>query len=525
MKFEDGHTVGIDLGTSYSAIARLDDDGEPVILENSQGRPITPSILILGEGGRVIVGPSPELVAEEAPERVVLGIKRQMGDNKFELYHEGRRLTPELISSMILTKLRQDAEEHIKPIRNAVITVPYYFNEPKRQATRHAGRIAGLNVVDIINEPTAATLAYAWQKGELGNADLPNKERTILVYDLGGGTFDVTVVRYTPTEFAVIGTDGDTMLGGIDWTERMVEYVAEQFESKFGLDPRGDAMARKALMVESEAAKRELSLWGKSTISFEYRGQTLDQEIKREKFEELTQYLVQRTRDTTEFTLDQAGVDPKSLDEVLLVGGSTSMPVIAETLEQCTGRKPSRELNPQTAVAQGAAIHAAILQAQHTDGRGQAAEALQRRLRSVTTNDVNSHSLGVEVRDPDDPKIRKNHIMIPRNSPLPTEVRQRFKTTSDNPRSLHIRLLEGEASDISSCTFIGDFRLVGLPENLPKGSPVEVAYGYNERGNIEVILREMTGNSAAQVEIAWSHGLDEKQIDSMATLSQSYRVE
>ena len=255
MKFEDGHTVGIDLGTSYSSIARLDDDGEPVILENSQGRPITPSILILGDDGRVVVGPSPELVAEEDPERVVLGIKRHMGDTKFELYHERRRLTPELISSMILTKLRQDAEEHLKPIRNAVITVPYYFNEPKRQATRHAGRIAGLNVVDIINEPTAATLAYAWQKGELGNADLPNKERTILVYDLGGGTFDVTVVRYTPTEFAVVGTDGDTMLGGLDWTDRMVQYVAEQFESKFGLDPRGDAQASKALMVESEAAK------------------------------------------------------------------------------------------------------------------------------------------------------------------------------------------------------------------------------------------------------------------------------
>ena len=201
------------------------------------------------------------------------------------------------------------------------------------------------------------------------------------------------------------------------------------------------------------------------------------------------------------------------------------MPSIADTLEQCTGKKPSRELNPQTAVAQGAAIHAAILQAQHTDGRGQAAEALQRRLRSVTTNDVNSHSLGVEIRDPDDPKIRKNHIMIPRNSALPTEVRQRFRTTSNNPRSLHIRLLEGETSDITSCAFIGDFRLVGLPENLPKGSPVEVSYGYNERGNIEVTLREMTGNSAAQVEIAWSHGLDDKQIDSMSALSQSYRVE
>lgn len=525
MKFEDGHTVGIDLGTSYSAIARLDDDGVPVILENSQGRPITPSILILGDDGRVLVGPSPEQIAEEEPERVVLGIKRHMGDSKFELYHEDRRLTPELISSMILTKLRQDAEEQVRPIRNAVITVPYYFNEPKRQATRHAGRIAGLNVVDIINEPTAATLAYAWQKGELGNADLPDKERTILVYDLGGGTFDVTVVRYTPTEFSVIGTDGDTMLGGLDWTERLVEYVAERFESKFGLDPRVDEHARKSMMVESEAAKRELSLWGKSTIVFEYRGQTLEQEIDRKQFEELTQDLLQRTRDTTEFTLEQAGVDPKTLDEVLLVGGSTSMPAIAKALKECTGRKPSRELNPQTAVAQGAAIHAAILQAQQTDGRGQAAEALLRRLRSVTTNDVNSHSLGVEIRDPNDPKIRKNHIMIPRNSALPTKVKQRFKTTSENPRSLHIRLLEGETSDVSSCTFIGDFRLVGLPENLPKGSPVEITYGYNERGNIEVTLREMTGQSAAQVEIAWSHGLDDREIDAMSTLSKSYRVE
>ena len=525
MKFEDGHTVGIDLGTSYSAIARLDDDGDPVVLENSQGRPITPSILILGDDGRVVVGPSPEQVTEAAPDRVVLGIKRHMGDKTFELFHEGRRLTPELISSMILTKLRQDAETQIKPIRNAVITVPYYFNEPKRQATRHAGRIAGLNVVDIINEPTAATLAYAWQKGELGNPDLPDKVRTILVYDLGGGTFDVTVVRYTPTQFEVVGTDGDTMLGGLDWTDRLIDYVAEQFESKFGLEPRGDARAKKVLMVECEAAKRELSLWGKSTISFEYRGQSLEQEIHRDKFEELTQDLLQRTRDTTEFTLDQASVDPTSLDEVLLVGGSTSMPAVAEVLEKVTGRKASRELNPQTAVAQGAAIHAAILQAQHSEGRGQAAAALQRRLRSVTTNDVNSHSLGVEIRDPDDSTVRRNHIMIPRNSTLPAKVRQRFKTTAENPQSLHVRLLEGETSDVSGCEFIGDFRLVGLPQNLPKGSPVEVAYGYNERGHIEVTLREMTGNSAAQVEIAWSHGLDERQIDGMAALARSYRVE
>lgn len=525
MKFEDGYTVGIDLGTSYSSIARLDDDGEPLILENSQGRPITPSIVILGDDGKVIVGPSPEQVSEESADRVLLGIKRHMGDRSFERHHEGRRLTPELISSMILTKLRQDAESHVKPIRNAVITVPYYFNEPKRQATRHAGRIAGLNVIDIINEPTAATLAYAWQKGELGNPDLPNNEKTILVYDLGGGTFDVTVVRYSPTEFSVIGTDGDTMLGGLDWTDRLVGYVADKFESKFGLDPRGDDQAAKSLMVECEAAKRELSLWGKSTVTFDYRGQTLEQEVDRKKFEELTQDLLQRTQDTTEFVLDQAKVDPRSLSEVLMVGGSTSMPAVAETLEKLCGCKPSKELNPQTAVAQGAAIHAAILQAQQSDGRGQAAEALNRRLRSVTTSDVNSHSLGVEVRDPDDPEVRRNHIMIPRNSQLPAKIRQKFKTTADNPKSLHIRLLEGETSDISSCSFIGDFRLVGLPENLPKGSPVEVSYGYNERGHIEVSLRELTGKNEAQVEIAWSHGLDEQSIDALSSLAGSYKVQ
>ena len=525
MKFEEGFTVGIDLGTSYSAIARLDDEGDPIMLENTAGRPITPSIVILGEEGRVLVGASPERIAEEKPDRVISGIKREMGNQAYEREHEGRRLTPELISSMILTKLRQDAERHIDPIRNAVITVPYYFNEPKRQATRHAGRIAGLNVVDIINEPTAATLAYAWQKGELGNPDLPDKPRRIMVYDLGGGTFDVTLVEYTPTKFTVLGTDGDTMLGGLDWTSRVSDYVAEQFEKKFGLDPRNEPESQKSLRIESEAAKRELSLWGKSTITFECHGQTLEQELKRDKFEELSLDLLQRTRDTTEYVLDQAGMKVEELDEVIMVGGSTSMPAVGEMLEELTGRKPSRDLNPQTAVAQGAAIHAAILEAQQTEGHGQAAEALQRRLRSVTTHDVNSHSLGVEVTDPKDTSKKKNHIMIPRNSMLPARAKQRFVTTSQNPRSVHVRLLEGEASDIDSCTFIGDFRLVGLPENLGKGSPVELHYAYDDRGHIHVVLKEPSSGTAAQVEIAWSHGMDDNTIDALSSLARDYRVE
>jgi molecular chaperone DnaK len=525
MKFVEGKTVGIDLGTSYSAIAMLDEDGEATILENAQGRLITPSIVILGDEGLVLVGPSQERVAEEPPDSVISAIKRQMGDEKFELYHEKRRLTPELISSMILTKLRQDAEQHVKPVTNAVITVPHYFNELKRQATRHAGRIAGLNVVDIINEPTAATLAYAWLQGELGNPELSNTERTVLVYDLGGGTFDVTIVRYTPTQFTVLATDGDTMLGGLDWTERLADHVAEKFEAKFGLDPRTEPMAKKNLLVEAEAAKRELTLWEKSAITTTFRGQTLEMEVSRTTFEDLTTDLLQRTQDTTEFTIDHTGVDPRTLNAVLLVGGSSAMPAVTAMLEKLTGQPPSRELNPQTAVAQGAAIHAAILEAQHGSGSGETAKSLERRLRSVSTTDVNSHSLGVEITDRDDPNVKLNHVMIPRNSRLPVKKLQRFQTTTHAPQSIHVRLLEGEAAEVSSCTFIGDFRLVGLPDDLPKGSPVEIVYAYDERGHIQVSLKEVTGNNQCVVEIAWSHGLDETAIDALTELAAHYRVE
>jgi molecular chaperone DnaK len=525
MNFLEGHTVGIDLGTSYSAIAHLDEQGSPVILKNASGSPITPSIVVLGDEGRVIVGPAPDVIAHEEADRVIVGIKRDIGNAAYERYHEGRRLTPELISSMILMKLRKDAEKQLAPIANAVITVPYYFNEPKRQATSQAGRIAGLNVIDIINEPTAATLAYAWQKGELGNPDLPNKVRTVLVYDLGGGTFDVTVVRYTPMEFTVLGTDGDTMLGGLDWSQRVADWLAAEFDAEFGLNPMTEPMARKSLLIESEAAKRDVSLFGQSSIEFEFRGQKLVRELKRDRFEELTLDLLQRTRDTTEFVLDQAGIDSRQLDEVLLVGGSTSMPAVAAMLNDLTGREPSRELNPQTAVAQGAAIHAAILQARHAEGRGRVAESLARRLRSVTTRDVNSHSLGVEVSDPKNPGKKRNHIMIPRNTQLPTSTRRRFQTTTNNPRSIHVRLLEGEASDVSSCTFVGDFRLIGLPEELPKGSPVEIVYGYDDLGHIHVTLKELTGNRAAHVDIAWSHGLDDQAIDVLRKLASGYKVE
>lgn len=523
MKFEPGHTVGIDLGTSYSAIAMLEAEGVPVCLENAAGQLVTPSVVILGDGGQVTVGPAPDRIAEAPAGRVLIGIKRHMGDTSFALTHEGRRLTPELVSAMILTRLKQDAERIVKPVRNAVITVPYYFNEPRRQATRNAGRIAGYNVVDIINEPTAATLAYAWQKGELGHPDLPQIEKTILVYDLGGGTFDVTLVRYTPSEFHVVATDGDTMLGGLDWTQRLADWIRGEFERRTGINPAGDPMAMKRLLVEAEAAKRELTLFGKSKVSFACHGQSIDLPLTGQHFETLTADLLQRTRDTTEYLLDQARIAPTDLDEVLLVGGSSCMPAVSAMLEQICRRKPSRELNPQTAVAQGAAIHAAILQARQ-DEAGAIATALRNRLRSVVMTDVNSHSLGVEIADPRQRGRQINHIMVPRNSRLPIHVKQRFVTTTDNPRSILIRLYEGETQDLAGCTFIGDFRLTGLPDELPKGSPVELIYGYSDRGHIRIQLRELTGNRQTEVAIDWNHGLSDEALDVLTRLNREYHI-
>lgn len=525
MKFLEGQTVGIDLGTSYSSMATLDSNGNPQVVENSQGRPMTPSIILLSDSGKVIVGPNPELVAATPPEQVVIAIKREMGNREFSIEHEGRKLTPELLSSMILTKLKQEAEQRVGPITNAVITVPYYFNDPKRHATRHAGRIAGLNVIDVLNEPTAATLAYAWQKNELGNPDALRREKTVLVYDLGGGTFDVTLVRYTATDFNVLCTDGDTMLGGLDWTARIADFVAEQFQSQHGLDPRTEPVAHQKLLLEAESAKRELTLWPQATVNFSHRGRQIECTLDRAKFESISLDLLQRTTDTTEFVLDQGKITGRELDEVLLVGGSSSMPMVTTMLERALGKKVSKDLNPHVAVAQGAAIHAAILEAKLTGGQGNVGQAVLKRLKSITTTDVNSHSLGLEVTDRFDGNRKHNHIMIPRNSRLPVQAKQRFVTTTNRPRALHVRLLEGETEDVSGCTFIGDFRLTALPENLPLGSPVELTYGFDERGRIRVTMKELTGNNHVQLEIDWSHGMDEQSIDGLKLLASQYKVQ
>ena len=519
---QPGHTVGIDLGTTYSAISLLDDTGIAQLLPNSDGNAITPSVVLLGDDSQVVVGPSIERMSIEDPQRIVGAIKREMGNSDFYTLYQGHKLAPEVISSLILKKLRLDAERQIGPIGNAVITVPYYFNDVRRKATQDAGEIAGLNVIDIINEPTAAALAYAWNRGELGHPNMATSEKNILVFDLGGGTFDVTVMTYTSTRLQVKATDGDVMLGGLDWTQRLVEKVVEEFVRKHSIDPRDDPESLAMLTLECEDAKRDLSSKPEVAISAYSRGKSLTISMTRGEFERLTGDLLQRTRDTTELAMEQAGLRKGQLDEVLLVGGSTLMPVVKTMLREVTGCEPSQELDPDKAVAQGAAIHAAILGARATGKSSSLAKGVIERLSLVGLKNVSSHSLGIKIRM----NGRKvNHIMIPRNSSIPCDVTQQFATTKPNQRHVHVCVLEGDASDPDACTQIGDFHIRDLPTNLPVGSRVEIKYAYTGDGRISVSASELTSGRESFVEIDRYAGLDQVGLDNCRCLIEEFRID
>jgi molecular chaperone DnaK len=524
MKFLEGKTVGIDLGTTYSAIAYLNDEGTPSVVHNADGGSITPSIVLLDED-RVVVGPSFERTSVANPDQIVEAVKREMGNKNYHVVYQNKKLSPEFLSALIVKKMKQDAEKEIGPIANAVITVPYYFNDIRRKATQDAARIAGLNVVDIINEPTAATLAYAWGQDILGRTDLNAEERTILVYDLGGGTFDVTIVRYTPTAFRVLATDGDVMLGGLDWSKRLADHLVEQFRQKFDLDPSESPEAMMAFHQEAEDAKRDLSKQSQIPVSVYFEGKTLSVSLSRPEFERMTADLLQRTKDTTELVMQQAGVKPGDLNEVILVGGSTYMPVVEQMLREVTGHEPSHELLPERAVAEGAAIHAAILQARNGYTE-QLPEGLLKRLKNVRTSDVNSHSLGIKISDPSDSSRKINHIMIPRNTPVPHEVNQRFGTNADGQQRIHVEILEGDAVDPAACELIGDFRVFNLPASLPKGSPIAITYAYDGSGRITANAKELTGNNEANAEIVRDGGLDEAAVSlAVDLIDQDYVIE
>ncbi len=519
-----GKLVGIDLGTTFSAIATLDDHGQPVTLPNRDGDMLTPSAVLLDDNSAV-VGPAALDVALEHPEKVAMLMKRRMGHAAYGRPVAGREFRPETLSALILRKLVQDAELRLGPIRQAVITVPAYFDDTRRKATKDAGRIAGLDVLDILDEPTAAALAYCFQpprgRDFAPDALLPDEQRTVLVYDLGGGTFDVTLVRLSQRRFHTLGIEGDVRLGGKDWDDRVVDHVAAQFQRQHGEDPRTDPQSLAVLSAAAERAKRTLSKLAQTTITCTHKGKVLSVPLSRAEFEALTRDLLVRTRLTAQQLMRQAGVGWDKVDRVLLVGGSTHMPMTGQMLQELSGKPPDNALAVSEVVARGAALHAGIraLQAQEEDlGFDDAARAA---LGGVVEINVNSHSLGVEVKHQQE---RVNDVLVPKNTQLPTAASRVYFTVVENQSKVRVKVLQGEAHQADACISIGECWIDGLPPNLPKNSPIQVRCGVASNGLIDVMALDMTSGKMARTVIHRSSGLSDEEIAREAAWVRSLKI-
>ncbi len=469
--------VGIDLGTTYSVVAHLDAQGRPVSIPNANGDILTPSVVLFDRDGTV-VGREAVLAAAIEPDKVADCVKRDMGAKHYRRPIGGELLPPEVISSYILRRLKDDAARKMGNVSKAVITVPAYFDEPRRRATMDAGRLAGLEVLDIINEPTAAAILYGYQEGFLDRSGKVAGDRPlrVLVYDLGGGTFDVTVVEMSNQSFKAVATDGDVQLGGKDWDEKLVEMAAEMLVLELGDDPRNDPEALQDLWLTSEAAKKTLSERPKATLFVNYQGRRHKVEVTRDEFEEATAPLVLRTRTTAEIVVMQAGLTWADIDRVVVVGGSTRMPMIRRMLEELAGRAIDLTVSADEAVAHGAALYADLLLQKQGIGSGHTQFAV--------TN-INSHSLGVVGTDPVTGR-QLNRIIIPKNSPLPVAAARRFKTSQPNQPSVKVTVVEGESELPDACIEVGICVIRDLPPRLPAGSPVEVGYSYGENGRLQV---------------------------------------
>jgi molecular chaperone DnaK len=514
--------VGIDLGTTYSAVATLDDRGQPVTLPNRDGDMLTPSAVLLLDDGSAVVGQAALDVAQEQPDRVATLVKRRMGLDSFGRPVAGREFRPETLSAIILRKLVQDAELRLGPIFKAVITVPAYFDDTRRKATQDAGRIAGLDVLDILDEPTAAALAYSFQRGHAvpsPQATLTDRPQTVLVYDLGGGTFDVTVVKLLPKRFQVLAIEGDVRLGGKDWDDRIVNHVADAFMARYGEDPRADAQSLAVLQAAAERAKRTLSKLDQASVTVNHAGRKLSVPLSRKEFEGLSRDLLTRTRLTTQQVLRHAGVGWEQIDRVLLVGGSTHMPMTGAMLRELSGRPPDNSLAVSEVVARGAAIHAGILEARGQIGSPSAASNV---LADVVEINVNAHSLGIEVRKDAD---RANDVLIPKNTQLPAASSRVYYTLADNQSRVRVRVLQGEADQADACIPVGECWIDGLPPGLPRGSPVQVRCAVAANGLIDVMALDMTSGRMARAEIHRSSGLADDEVAREAAWVKGLRIQ
>ncbi|MEK6235890.1 MAG: Hsp70 family protein [Planctomycetales bacterium] len=468
-------SVGIDLGTTFSTVAHLDDAGRPQTLVNAEGDLLTPSLVLI-DGEEIIVGKEALKAMGTESEMIAECAKRDIGRTAYRKVIGGHQFPPEVIEACVLKKLREDTARRIGEFNRCVITVPAFFDEVRRKATQEAGDMANLEVMDIINEPTAAAVSFGFRQGFLNPDGEAAQELRVLVYDLGGGTFDATLMEIKGNEFTAIATDGDVELGGRDWDQRLVDHVSEQFMIEFGDDPREDPDQAARLWRDCEDAKRTLSARKKASIACDYRGHAKKVEITREMFKELTHDLLDRTQFTTRQLLRTSGMDWGSIDRLLLIGGSSRMPMVRDMLQQLAGKAPDDSVSADEAVAHGAALHAGLLNSK-----------LEGKDSPFRIKNINSHSLGVLATSRKTGR-KQNVTLIPRNTPLPRTHKRVFRTQNANQKSVVVDIVEGESNSPDACTLIGKCVIDQLPASLPALSPVEVFFHYAENGRLNVTV-------------------------------------
>lgn len=481
--------IGIDLGTTNSCVAVME-GGEPVVIPNAEGNRTTPSVVAFKNGER-IVGETAKRQAITNPDNTVISIKRWMGTNH-KTTLEGKDYTPQEVSAMILQKLKADAEAYLgQPVTQAVITVPAYFNDSQRQATKDAGKIAGLDVLRIVNEPTAAALAYGMEKTE---------DQTILVFDLGGGTFDVSILELSEGFFEVKATSGDNKLGGDDFDQVIIDFLVSEFKKENGIDLSHDRMALQRLKDAAEKAKKDLSGVLTTTISLPFitadatGPKHLEVNLTRAKFEELSAHLVERTMGPTRQALQDAGLNPSQLDRVILVGGSTRIPAVQEAIKKFTGKEPHKGVNPDEVVALGAAVQAGVLTGDVKD---------------VVLLDVTPLSLGIETLGGVFTRL------IDRNTTIPTSKSQVFSTAADNQTSVDIHVLQGERQMASDNKTLGRFMLTDIPP-APRGIPqIEVSFDIDANGIVNVRAKDLGTGKEQRITITSNSGLSDDEIERM----------